>query len=82
MWLLIYVLPLDCGPLTAPEHGSVALVGGTTVGALAVYECEDGYYLDGPDPRECLLTGTWSLDKPVCIESGKYSLRRQMSRDM
>ena len=52
------------------------------MGALAVYECEDGYYLDGPDPRECLLTGTWSLDKPVCIESGKYSLRRQMSRDM
>ena len=71
--LSVSISSLDCGPLSAPDHGSVVLIGGTTVGALAVYDCEDGYVLkDGQDSRECQLTGTWNLQMPVCIPTSKY----------
>lgn len=59
--------PHDCGhpgPVTAPLQ--LDLSGGTTLGSLASYSCEGGYFLSGDATRTCGPTG-WSGDEPTCV---------------
>lgn len=56
---------VDCGILSAPQKGFMSVTT-TTLGSLARYRCETGYELTGPDLRECLTDGSWSLQVPVC----------------
>ena len=38
---------------------------------VALYTCDDGYVLKGPDRLRCNVTGHWTPDAPVCEASGK-----------
>ena len=57
----------DCGSLADPENGRVNTSTGTTVGSEAVYSCNGGYDLVGPEMRACTSNGTWSDTEPVCV---------------
>lgn len=57
----------DCGNLTDPENGSVDLSEGTSFGSLAIYDCDLGYSLEGPDTRTCQSDGEWSDTAPTCM---------------
>ena len=52
----------DCGSPTAPEHGTVTLVGTeTTFQATATQSCDTGYNRSpGSGTIACLETGSWS----------------------
>ncbi|XP_019849499.1 PREDICTED: P-selectin-like isoform X2 [Amphimedon queenslandica] len=54
-----------CPKLFAPRYGSVQQTG-NTYGARAVYQCNDGFQLDGNTDRNCLLSGQWSGSTPTC----------------
>ena len=66
-----FILPLvytaiDCGPLAAPDDGSVRVTS-TGVGAIAKYACNDGFTLSkGWRKRTCQKSGMWSGDAPTC----------------
>ena len=65
-----YVVPLDiidCGTLSNPTNGNVALVNGDTqYGAIATYSCNSGYTLNGNTDRQCLSNGQWNASNPTC----------------
>ena len=56
---------MDCLGLTDPSNGQVFLAT-TILGSVATYTCEDGYMLMGIAMRECLASGSWSQQEPVC----------------
>ncbi|KAK7100185.1 sushi, von Willebrand factor type A, EGF and pentraxin domain-containing protein 1-like isoform X2 [Littorina saxatilis] len=57
--------PVDCGPLADPANGVVlALI--TTYPSDAIYECDEGYILEGDARRTCTEEGSWSLSEPTC----------------
>lgn len=66
---LLYHLSLhaavDCGVLEPPLNGKVMLMG-TTVGSLALYNCDLGHILLGSAMRKCDANGEWSGSEPVC----------------
>ena len=39
---------------------------GTTLGAPAMYRCNQGFELVGEERRVCTVTGEWSDEPPVC----------------
>ena len=55
----------DCGPLDAPNDGSVS-ISGTIVGSTATYTCNDGFRLQGQSTRTCQTNGEWSGSAPIC----------------
>ncbi|MCL4136014.1 UNVERIFIED_CONTAM: hypothetical protein GTU68_063100, partial [Idotea baltica] len=58
---------VDCGLPETMEHGKMTLVNSTTyVGSMAVYECEDDYWLEGHSIRVCENNGHWQGDRPSC----------------
>ena len=65
-----YIVPLDiidCGTLSNPTNGNVALVNGDTqYGAIATYSCNSGYTLNGTTDRQCLSNGQWNASNPTC----------------
>ena len=65
-----YVVPLDiidCGILSNPTNGNVALANGDTqYGAIATYSCNSGYTLNGTTDRQCLSNGQWNASSPTC----------------
>ena len=63
----------DCGGLSAPDNGFVDLSGGTTFKKLALYSCDEGYYVYGSRLRECQADHSWSGLPPVCQLHGKGS---------
>lgn len=58
-------LAVDCGTLPNPANGRVIL-GTTTVGSIAVYECNRGFGLLGTSTRTCQANGQWSDQAPTC----------------
>ena len=44
---------------------------GTPGKQVALYTCDDGYVLKGPDRLRCNVTGNWTPDAPVCEASGE-----------
>lgn len=54
-----------CPPLKHPSNGEVAFDTGV-VGDTALYRCFLDYLLFGESTRECLHTGNWSGEEPVC----------------
>ena len=57
--------------MSNPEHGD-ANDDVTTVGSIVEFTCDIGYELVGAEETECLTTGEWSVDVPVC-ESKLYN---------
>ena len=57
---------VDCGELPAPANGGVEYDEDTTFGSDAIFSCNRGYDLVGDKVRECLYTGLWSLNQPIC----------------
>ena len=52
----------DCGPPVVPANGDVRVFGTS----VAVYICNDGYYLADRSYRVCLDNGAWSGSVPAC----------------
>lgn len=67
----------DCGPVSAPDHGSVFVENNdTTVGAVALYQCNTDYYLISRDAkRVCQDDGKWSGEVGMCIYLKQDSYR-------
>ena len=59
-------MPVDCGGLGDPDNGQVVTSGGTILGSVAIYICNDGFNLDGSSMRTCQPDGTWSGNEPTC----------------
>ena len=58
---------LDCGPLSSPDNGAVSTPDGTRAGALATYQCFEGYtQTSGSGTRTCGSSGVWSGSTAVC----------------
>ena len=62
---------IDCEEVEDLEYGVAAYIG-TTVGSNVKFTCDIGYELVGAEETECLTTGEWSVDVPVC-ESKLYN---------
>ena len=58
--------PVDCGPLSSPENGSVLNPAGSQYSAVAVYSCNAGYNLVGTTTRSCQASAAWSGTAPSC----------------
>ena len=54
-----------CPDLDDPPYGSVNQTD-STPGSTAHYECDDGFKLVGDEYRECLKTGYWDGEEPIC----------------
>jgi len=70
MFMLYFTHPsnlaVNCGPLTPPLNGRVLVVPGTSLGAIAAYNCLEGYLLLGTMIRTCQANGEWSGEQPRC----------------
>ena len=65
---MLYTLSLvavTCGSLGNIPDGYVE-VDGTEFGSIASYACDSGFVLRGKGVRQCLESGAWSGDEPVC----------------
>lgn len=58
-------IAVDCGPLSDPSNGQVAL-NSTLRASDANYSCSDNYTLVGATRRVCQDDGSWSGEEPVC----------------
>lgn len=56
---------IDCGTLSPPVNGSI-IISDTSLGAMAVYSCQNGFSLVGNSNRTCLVNSTWSGVDPIC----------------
>ena len=63
----------DCGPPVVPADGDVRVFGAS----VAVYICNDGYYLADNSYRVCLDNGAWSGSVPAC-NSKPYTMSECM----
>ena len=76
---MLNFVAVDCGSLSDPANGYVAL-SGTTIESLAKYRCNSGYILSYPAERTCLSSGLWSATaprcepEPICMKEGKCLL--------
>ncbi|CAI8000473.1 Sushi, von Willebrand factor type A, EGF and pentraxin domain-containing protein 1, partial [Geodia barretti] len=59
--------PIDCGILEDIFNGFVEF-DSTLFGSIASYTCRDGFVLMGKGIRQCIESGQWSGDEPVCQE--------------
>ncbi|XP_064386933.1 E-selectin-like isoform X2 [Halichondria panicea] len=58
--------PVDCGPLINPQNGTVNTSLGTTYTREAIYSCNSGYCLNGPERRTCNADRQWRPEAPTC----------------
>ena len=63
---------ITCQNLYDPTYGRVNVTG-YTPGYKAHYKCDYGYKLVGEAYRECLYTGYWGGEEPVCERKGQHS---------
>ena len=65
----------ECGPLQDPANGVVSHPDGTTLGNVATYTCDTGYYVSqGNVPtRVCESNGVWSNTPVTCVIYGKIN---------
>ncbi|KNC54883.1 uncharacterized protein AMSG_12362 [Thecamonas trahens ATCC 50062] len=57
--------PLPCPALNAPTNGAVSITSGS-VGDVASYSCNAGYFLSGETSRTCQVNQVWSSMAPTC----------------
>ena len=62
---------VECPALSNPTNGIVSF-SQTTVFSKATYSCNDGYFLNGPQIRECQANGAWSGIAPTCQGKKMY----------
>ena len=62
--------PKDCGHPGEIDNGQVDVSGGTAIGSIAKYQCNECFELKGNNNRTCQEDGTWSGTAPTCL--GKY----------
>ncbi|XP_064386860.1 sushi, von Willebrand factor type A, EGF and pentraxin domain-containing protein 1-like [Halichondria panicea] len=67
--------PVDCGDLSAPVNGYVAISRGTHFMDTAVYSCAPGYNFTGCPSAVCQSNGTWSCDPPFCADNAMIQLK-------
>ena len=67
----IWYILANCGNPPCPANGMVTTDGGTTVGHVATYSCDDDYVLGYPGARICKPDGSWSGSTPTCDPVGK-----------
>ena len=63
----LYPAVVDCMDPLAPTNGTVDTSRGTTYQSVAVYQCDEGYTLQGQSITACLENGTWSGPTPTCV---------------
>eukprot|EP00731_Ephydatia_muelleri_P030228 Em0021g751a len=63
---------MDCGSLQDPLNGKVQFTD-TTLGATAIYTCNQGYVLVGTQQRNCKSQGVWAGDSPSCAAAQVFS---------
>lgn len=59
----------DCGLLTDPEHGNVALTG-QKYNDTAMYKCDIGYHVTTGDSNRICGNGSWEGVEPTCSIRG------------
>ena len=59
------ILEIFCPILEAPADGQVDF-SSSSVNSVAMYTCNSGFRLEGPDQRTCLQNGTWTDTDPTC----------------
>ena len=58
---------VQCPRLGNITHGNVHLLNGSRLYQdLAMFSCQEGFYLDGAEMLHCTHTGFWSDAQPVC----------------
>ncbi len=64
---------IQCEELPPVGNGSISYhIGTSFLGTIAMYKCEDGFFLDGDDERNC-ITGeagsrtVWTGQEPQCV---------------
>lgn len=58
---------VDCGAPARPDRGNANLLNdSTTVGSMVRYQCDEDYWLVGPNELKCTREGKWSGDSPIC----------------
>ena len=73
---------MDCGPLSAPEHGDLALLDGrTTFGARARVTCDGEHALLGDGLRTCGDGAQWTGEQPSCLCEYRQCARHATSVD-
>lgn len=55
---------ITCPDLMDPANGTVDFE--TSIGAVAMYTCDEGLDLIGDDTRTCQASGEWSGEPPTC----------------
>ena len=65
---------MDCGSLQDPLNGKVQFTD-TTLGATAIYTCNQGYVLVGTQQRNCKSQGVWAGDSPSCAAAQGLLMR-------
>ena len=63
---------ITCGSPPTLTDGSVDTSSGTTYQSVAVYQCNEGYTLQGQAIIACQEDGTWSGTTPTCACESSY----------
>ena len=71
--LFLFFLAVGCGDPGTPTNGQRNL-SSTTYNSVVTYTCDVGYTLQGSNSRECLYTGQWKGNVPLCIGKSVKSL--------
>ncbi len=61
------IVDIEC-PFLFIQNGTVR-ISGRNYGDLAWYSCEDGYFVDGSELRECNDYGSWDGDPSTNCKS-------------
>lgn len=61
---------ITCDQLNDPQNGDVQQPSTATVGSVAVYNCDQGFRLDGENKRVCQFNRTYTGIAPNCV--GKF----------
>lgn len=56
-----------CNTPSTDEPHVIITANSTSIGAIAVYSCDDGYILNGESQIICQENGTWSDAATKCI---------------
>ena len=77
---IFFCAVITCQDLYDPTYGRVNVTG-YTPGYKAHYKCDYGYKLVGEAYRECLYTGYWGGEEPVCERKSVKKLFKSRLRN-
>ncbi|XP_072755351.1 locomotion-related protein Hikaru genki isoform X2 [Anoplolepis gracilipes] len=64
----VRVVDVRCPVLTEPEPPLISHIGSNRIGDNAIFECPEGYRLEGASGVTCQYNGKWSANVPHCEE--------------